>query len=116
IKNKKIYGNIRVEVTVGLTYLIIIILIVLLIALFILLSLIFGAEYSFRYYYLFEALIVLFMTTVDNYYYYIFYDLSIFPSRDYIMFFLGNTLLGLIIVFFFNFIFRRLKKDSGLSF
>src|SRR5699024_11982490 len=51
-----------------------------------------------------------------HYYYYIFYDLSIFPSRDYIMFFLGTPLLGLIIVSFFNFIFRRLKKESGLSF
>ena len=116
IKNKEIFGNIRVEVTVGLAYLIIIILIVLPIALFILLSLIFGAEYSLRYYYLGEALIVLLMTTVGHYYYYIFYDLSIFPSRDYIMFFLGTPLLGLIIVSFFNFIFRRLKKESGLSF
>src|SRR5690625_2597165 len=115
-QNKGIFGNIRVEVTVGLAYLIIIILIVLPIALFILFSLIFGAEYSLRYYYLGEALIVLLMTTVGHYYYYIYYDLSVFPSKDYIMFFLGTPLLGLIIVSFFNFIFRRLKKESGLSF
>src|SRR5690625_3898532 len=127
-QNKGIFGNIRVEVTVGLAYLIIIILIVLPIALFIIIlivlpialfilfSLIFGAEYSLRYYYLVEAFIVLLMTTVGHYYYYIYYDLSVFPSKDYIMFFLGTPLLGLIIVSFFNFIFRRLKKESGLSF
>ena len=118
IKSKEIFGIIRrsVEVTVGLSYLIIIILIVLPFALFILFSLKFEAEHNLGYYYLGEALIVLLMTTVGHYYYYIFYDLSIFPSRDYIMFFLGTPLLGLIIVYFFNFIFRRLKKESGLSF
>lgn len=118
IKSKEIFGIIRrsVEVTVGLSYLIIIILIVLPIALFILFSLKFEAEHDLGYYYLGEALIVLLITAVGHYYYYIHYDLDVFPSKDYIMFFLGIPLLGLIVVYFFNFIFRRLKKESGLSF
>src|SRR5690625_1716362 len=118
IKSKEIFGIIRrsVEVTVGLSYLIIIILIVLPIALFILFSLKFEAEQNLGYYYLGEALIVLLISAVGHYYYYIYYDLDIFPSKDYIMFFLGVPLLGLIVVCFFNFIFRRLKKESGLSF
>lgn len=62
-----------------------------------------------------EALIVLLITAIGHFIYYKNYDLNIFPSKDYLTFFLGVPFLGLIIVSLFKVIFRSRKREEWLS-
>ena len=68
------------------------------------------------YYYLIEFTIVLLITSIAQYYYYQTYDLSVFPSGDYYIFFLVIPVLILIIVYFLDVVVRWLKKEKIPSF
>lgn len=76
----------------------------------------FGKEHQMSTYYIVTGVVVLIATTVGHVYYYKVHNLNIFPSKDYIKFFLVVPLLGLVFVSIFQFVFRFKKKDSRLSF
>lgn len=61
-----------------------------------------------------EGMIVFLLTTIGHLYYYLLYNLNFLPSQDYSKFFLGLSVLGLIIFSFINLIAHILRKTAWL--
>lgn len=100
----------------GFHFLVFIFLVVVPIGLHLLITLKFQKEHRLRTYFLTTGVVALLLITVGHFYYNVVYNLAIFPSKEYMSFFIRILFFGLVIVFLLTFLFRRSKKESGLSF
>src|SRR5699024_12210057 len=67
-------------------------------------------------YYIIEAIIVGILSLVGHTYYYFTYDLNVFPMADYMKFFLGISVVIVIIMFIAEVFKHLFKKEDMMSF
>lgn len=75
----------------------------------------FGVQWKISTYYVIEIWLVGIVTTAAQFYYYFFYNLAIFPSKEYMKLFIYLSLAAVVILYLWNFIYERFKKEKELT-